>query len=89
MTVIPLRWWLVLAAILYIMPARVQAEAIAKASAGNIAVTLYSEPCAMKEVVTNLPKRATWDEAGKHFEGCWGYNDAGIVMTYFNDKTVV
>ena len=51
-------------------------------------IVLYTEPCALKVEVSNLPGRATWEEGGKTFEGCFGVID-GIVAFYFSDKTVV
>lgn len=51
----------------------VRADPIATASAENNAViTLYNEPCDIKDQVTNLPMRATWVEGGKTFKGCFG-----------------
>ena len=41
----------------------------------DIAITLYDEPCTLKEHVANLPYRAVWVEKGQAFEGCFGaYN---------------
>ena len=51
-------------------------------------VVLHDDKCAVAEV-TNLPYKATWEEKGKVFQGCWGARpDAGVVMFYFDDKTV-
>lgn len=55
----------------------------------QVTILLHSEPC-KQEGVTNLPRRATWQEKGKLTEGCWGvYPPIGLVMLYFADKTVV
>jgi len=63
------------------------AEPRAVATNGASIITLYDEPCVVK-AVTNLPHRATWDENGKRFEGCF---DAayGVVAAYFDDGSVV
>jgi hypothetical protein len=51
-------------------------------------IVLHDDKCAVGAVV-NLPYKATWEEKGKVFQGCWGARpDAGIVMFYFDDKTV-
>ena len=69
--------------------ANAYAEPIARASAGGISITVYSEPCALKEV-SNLPARATWTENGKTFEGCAAANpELGVVVFFFReDKSV-
>lgn len=55
----------------------------------NVSVTLYDEPCALKEHVANLPYRAVWVEKGQAFEGCFGaWSDAEFVVAYFSDKTI-
>ncbi len=52
-------------------------------------ILLYDEPCAFKDVVSNLKYRATWQEKGKTFEGCWNLSPFGIVVLYMsNDKTM-
>lgn len=56
-------------------------------SPDGIVITLHSEKCDLKEIV-NLPKRATWQEKAKSYEGCWGLNPLGVVMFYFTDKTI-
>lgn len=64
------------------------AEPMARAEGNGVVVTVYSEKCALKEVV-NLPQRATWTENGKTTEGCAGIHPLGLVLLYFADKTVV
>lgn len=68
----------------------VRADPIATAQAENNAViTLFNEPCDIKDQVTNLPMRATWVEGEKTFKGCWGpHPDLGAAVFYFDDKTV-
>jgi hypothetical protein len=51
-------------------------------------ITLHTDKCSMKEV-KNLPFKATWEEKGKVFQGCWGPRpDAGLIVFYFDDRTV-
>lgn len=54
------------------------------------AVQLLDEPCRLAAVI-NLPRRATWTEGGKVFEGCWGRHVQAphVILTYWEDKTVV
>lgn len=55
---------------------------------GDVTLTLHTEKCELAEI-TNLPRRATWTEGGKTYEGCWGARpDQGIILAYFTDKTV-
>jgi hypothetical protein len=76
---------LVLLVLLYARPAF--ADPIAVTKSGDITITLYSEDCALKEV-SNLPRRATWVEGNKTFEGCWGPTQFEVVMMYFaEDRT--
>ena len=94
-SILPWFFWavvigLVLGGVLY--AGRAVAEPMAKASVNNgqVVITIYTEDCALKNVVTNLPKRATWVEGGKTYEGCAGVQpDAGVAMFYFSgDKTI-
>lgn len=65
------------------------AATIARAEVQGNIITLTDEPCAVS-AVANLPFRATWWEAGKTFEGCYGYSSSdGLILAYFDDKTVV
>ena len=59
------------------------------ATDGTTSITLHDEPCELKEVVTNLPYKATWVEGDKIIQGCWGawVNDQRV-LAYFGDKTV-
>lgn len=52
----------------------------------GVVITLHDDACA-QAAVTNLPRRATWDEAGQRIEGCWGAAQ-GLVLLYFADRTV-
>ena len=70
-------------------PTEANADPIARASAEGIVITLTDEDCKLT-AVSNLKKRATWEEKGKTFEGCWGGHPAfPIVMGYFSDRSVV
>ena len=79
-----------IAVLLYGFAVESHAEPLLRATAGNVVITIHSEECALKDVVTNLPKRATWEEAGKTYEGCAGaIPQLGVAMFYFvGDKTV-
>ena len=64
------------------------AEPIAQATVANgqIVITVYSEDCQLKDVVSNLPKRATWVQQGRTFEGCVGVQPSlGVAMFYFRE----
>lgn len=74
----PVLWW-----------AKAHAGPVAEAAADGAKVTLTDEDCKLKDKVTNLPKRATWKEKGKTFEGCFGVHPGGVVMAYFSDGSVV
>jgi hypothetical protein len=63
------------------------ADPVFEAEDGGIRITLHNDPCKL-EAVTNLPHRATWTEKGKVYEGCYGLTRFGVVMAYFDDKTV-
>src|SRR5687767_14765153 len=87
-TVFPLPLWFVLIVTLLFgcWPNRLNAEPLYRASDGSVSVTLHSEACKL-DAVKNLPKRATWSEKGKTYEGC--YQIAGqFVVMYFEDRTV-
>lgn len=58
-------------------------------STDKFRVTLYDEPCALKDQITNLPYKAVWEEAGKVYQGCWGPRpEVESIVVYFTDKTV-
>jgi hypothetical protein len=63
------------------------AAPIMQANVEGVRILLYSDPCLMKDKVSNLPYRATWTENGKTFEGCWAGNQ-GQVVGYFSDMSV-
>lgn len=77
-------------AVLWMKQAKAEPMAQASVNQGQVVITLYTEDCALTNVVTNLPKRATWKEGGKVYEGCVGVQpQAGVAMLYFaGDKTV-
>jgi hypothetical protein len=80
---------IVLAAIVAIIfiPLKVYAAPLYVAETGGIRITLYSEPCELG-AVTNLKMKATWVENGKVSQGCWAATQFGVVVAYFDDKTV-
>ena len=69
---------------------KAQAEPLYRADTGDSVITVHSEPCAV-QAVGNLPKRATWQEKGKTYEGCAGQHPQfPILIFYFaGDKSVV
>jgi hypothetical protein len=81
--------WVVVLIYLFCWPAALIAAPILVADAGEVRIELFDEPCALKDSVSNLPYRATWTEKGKVYQGCFvPHPNAGIVMAYFDDKTV-
>lgn len=83
-----MKYVLLLAVILFFFPVNASSEPLFRVTTPDgVVITLHKEKCEMKEVV-NLPQHATWDEKGKTFTGCWGFNPIGVVMLYFSDKTV-
>ena len=76
-------------AILFCFPSMVVARPMAIAQAEGVTITLHSDECALPGI-TNLKMKATWFEKGKTFQGCWGaHPQYGLVMFFFEDKTVV
>jgi hypothetical protein len=59
-----------------------------EAKGGGVKVTVYPDKCTLKEI-TNLPLRATWTQDGKVIEGCMGSSEFGLLIFWFQDKTVV
>lgn len=67
----------------------VRAEPFLSAEAGGVKVIIHTDDCKLKGV-ENLPKRATYHESGKKFEGCVGLSqELGLFLFYWEDKTVV
>lgn len=88
LTVLP---WLVWAAIIVsvIWATKAYAEPVLKATVEDVSVFLWTDECALKGQIKNLPYKATWQEKGKTFQGCWGARpDIGVVIFYFEDKTM-
>jgi hypothetical protein len=87
LTVIP---WVIWAAIIVtaIWATSAAAEPRFQVTADGARVVLFDDKCAVS-AVANLPYKATWEEKGKVYQGCWGARpDAGVVMFYFDDKSV-
>jgi uncharacterized cupin superfamily protein len=75
-------------AVVVCFPLNAFADLVAVADTGGIRITLYDDPCELKEV-SNLPHKATWEERGKVFKGCWNAHPGGFVVTYWlEDRTV-
>ena len=85
---------LIVAAVIMVALALSIAAAYAKPVAVNtqqagVTILLTDEKCVL-QTISNLPNRATWNEAGKTFEGCWTVRpDTGVVLIYFEDMSVV
>jgi len=60
---------------LAIFAGKASAEPMFRADTGDAVITGHTEACQIK-AVGNLPKRATWQEKGKTFEGCAGESPA-------------
>jgi hypothetical protein len=86
---IPLRYRLIV--LFFCWPTMLWAEPIAQFTVNEkTRIVLHSEPCKLKGQIENLPGRAVWEESGKIFEGCWGFDGKfGMMWLYFSDKTVV
>jgi hypothetical protein len=55
----------------------------------DITITLYDDPCELKDQISNLPFKAEWKEGAKTYRGCWGPRpDVEAVLFYFDDKTM-
>jgi hypothetical protein len=82
-------WFLafLLAVLMIALTTIAQGAPIAQLKAEGITLLITDEPCQLK-AVGNLPYRATWTEKGKTFEGCAGGHPMGIVMFYWDDKSV-
>lgn len=85
-----LAWWIFFAAVATLLSLPLWAEPLyeVRVNRGAVLITIYSEPCALTEV-SNLPKRATWAEGDKTYEGCAGVRaEFGLVIFYFDDRTI-
>jgi hypothetical protein len=67
--------------------AGVSAEPFAILQDKHAVVTLHREACLLK-AVANLKHRATWEEDGKRYEGCFGVFFNQAIGFYFDDKQV-
>lgn len=83
-------WVLVSLLVLWaVYPKEANADPVYRAQVGEVTVTVYNDPCQVKEV-TNLPFRATWLEKGVLHEGCFSYAQhvESLMMYFSTDKTV-
>ena len=90
-TVLPLSVWLaiVVGIAASFVAGRVHAEPRWRAEAQGAVIVLHSDKCELAEV-SNLPFKATWEEKGVTFTGCWAPNpDVGIVVGYFKEDRSV
>ena len=87
-----LHWslWVLVGIVLFaVLSRQAKADPFITAEAGGVRITVYSEPCQIKEVA-NLDRRAVWTENGKTVEGCAGFfPELQMVFFYWADKTVV
>lgn len=82
-----LLWFFIIVTVIW--ATKSYAGPIYQAEEGGVRVVLTDEPCKFESVV-QLPKRATWTENGKTFEGCYGGHPIfPIVLCYFSDKSIV
>lgn len=65
--------------------AHAKSIAVSTVSQPGVTLMLTDEPCQLD--VKNLPYRATWQEGGKVFQGCWALHGNAVAM-YFEDKTI-
>lgn len=65
----------------------VHAEVFAVANIEGVKISLHNEKCTLTEV-SNLPFKATWEEKGKTYQGCWGLNGNLVAAFFKEDKTV-
>jgi hypothetical protein len=87
LTVLPWYIWAALV-VTAIWATSAYAEPRFQVVANGARVVLFDDKCAVS-AVTNLPYKATWEEKGKVYQGCWGARpEAGIVMFYFDDRSV-
>jgi hypothetical protein len=88
MVKLPKWFWVV--AFVVCWPTLALADPVLAAEQNGVRIVIHSENCKYKGVVSNLPKRATWTEKGKTFEGCAGVvPQLGMTMFYFSaDKTI-
>jgi len=76
-------------ATLILFSAAVQGAPVASGEADGVKVVLFNDPCEHKDVVSNLPYKATWTEKGVTYTGCYGMSPLRLIMSWFKeDKTV-
>lgn len=70
-------------------PVVAPAAPVAEVAQNGVAVRLFREPCTLAGAVSNLPYRATWEQGGRTFEGCYTVQHGTVVVAYFDDRSVV
>ena len=84
------RAWATSVLALVILAAPLSAYSEAKYSFGtkDLLITLHDDRCDLKDLVTNLPRRAVWKHRDEVVEGCWGFSEQfGLILLYFADRT--
>lgn len=64
-----------------------QAKPVYIGQDGPVTITIHDDKCALSAV--SLPYRATWKEGEKFYEGCVGSHPAGVLIFYWDDKSIV
>lgn len=81
--------WISVLIFLTCWPAAVLSQPRFALNEGGVVVTLTDDACELKDV-SNLPYKATWEEKGQTYQGCWGIAfDKERVNLFFTDKSVV
>ena len=75
---------LLIALLLISFAGGLHAAVVAVGESDGVKISLTNEPCKL-EVVSNLPFRATWEEKGVRYSGCWGASPLKVVMTYWQE----
>ena len=86
-TILPWLIWALLA-VTAVWATKAHAVPIYEAiSEDGVKIVLHDDLCRL-DAVTNLKSRVTWHEKGKVSEGCYGQHPSGVLIAYFDDKTV-
>lgn len=85
-----MKYLLLLAAVMFIFPSPLNAEPVLQTNLPDgTVITLHTDKCELKEV-TNLDRRATWQDKAGSYEGCWRPSAFSPLFIFFfrEDKTV-
>jgi hypothetical protein len=73
--------------LLFCFPTMLGAKPMFAADLEGVRIVLSDDKCDLT-VVANLPYKATWEEKGKTYTGCWGVMGQNVVAFFSEDKTV-